>query len=329
MLNSCHHDRQVKRSIYYWKTIFKLSQDEKLFLKQNKITRIYLHCFDVIVDAPSNTSRPDGILTFADLIPDSTEYVPVVYITNDVLKQTDENKIEELSFRILKLCDLIFDSKKIKYAELQIDCDWTDSTHKNYFRLLQSIKNKINAKGQQLSVTIRLHQVKYKNKTGVPPADQGMLMFYNMGDLRNTQTSNTIYDSLTASKYISSISGYPLPLDVALPIFTWGVQLKDSRAVKLLNNVCQKDIIASGLFKEIKPGYFGAEKGFFFRGTYFQSGDLLRMEEINPALSLNAAKQLSPKIKSTTFHVALYHLDESNTSRYETKDINSLYHSFE
>ncbi len=74
-----------------------------------------------------------------------------------------------------------------------------------------------------LSATIRLHQVKYFETTGVPPVKSGMLMFYNTGDLENPSEENSILNIETAELYLSGLEDYPMQLDIVLPLFSWAV----------------------------------------------------------------------------------------------------------
>ena len=82
----------------------------------------------------------------------------------------------------------------------------------------------------QLSATIRLHQVKYREETGVPPVDYGVLMYYNMGHI-SAMGANSIYDRSTALRYLGKLREYPLPLDIALPMFAWGVHSADGQVL--------------------------------------------------------------------------------------------------
>ena len=91
----------------------------------------------------------------------------------------------------------------LKFKELQIDCDWTESTRDKYFHLLSTLRNELERNKQIISATIRLHQVKYAAITGIPPVHRGMLMYYNMGKI-NATDNNSVYDKKIAEKYISS-----------------------------------------------------------------------------------------------------------------------------
>lgn len=76
---------QQTKAVYYWKTAFKLSEQEKDFLQKEKIGRICLHMFDVTVneyEAVTNTS-----VSFGTTVPSYIEIVPTVFITVDALSR--------------------------------------------------------------------------------------------------------------------------------------------------------------------------------------------------------------------------------------------------
>lgn len=76
---------QQTNAVYYWKTAFKLSEQEKDFLQKEKIGRICLHMFDVTVneyEAVTNTS-----VSFGTTVPSYIEIVPTVFITVDALSR--------------------------------------------------------------------------------------------------------------------------------------------------------------------------------------------------------------------------------------------------
>lgn len=111
-------------------------------------------------------------------------------------------------------------------------------TKNNYFLLLKELKNNLN---KNISSTIRLHQIKYFNKTGVPPVDYGVLMYYNMSSLGDFNTKNYILDNNEAKKYHYNFENYPLKLKLALPLYSQAVQFRDKKAINLFENVEQID----------------------------------------------------------------------------------------
>jgi len=68
-----------------------------------------------------------------------------------------------------------------------------------------------------VTATIRLHQIKFKDKTGIPPVDQGVLMAYNIGELKNNK-QNSILEANIVKQYINKNTEYPLKLKLALDI---------------------------------------------------------------------------------------------------------------
>jgi hypothetical protein len=156
---------------------------------------------------------PVGTLAFEDKIPMEIELIPVVYIENDCLKNP-----EELAEKIVKRVWEMGATNDLTFKELQIDCDWTSGTQSAYFSLLTAVKKELQAHGNcKLSVTVRLHQLNMK----VPPADYGVLMCYNTGNLRNYDTKQPILDIKDVQPYVKYLGKYKLPLCAAYPIFGW------------------------------------------------------------------------------------------------------------
>ena len=98
--------------------------------------------------------------------------------------------------------------------EIQIDCDYTINSLPTYYQFLKEVKE---AWGQQLSTTIRLHQLSMK----APPVDYGVLMLYNTGDPRKWTERNPILDIRDVSPFLKHLDDYPLPLAAAYPVFSW------------------------------------------------------------------------------------------------------------
>lgn len=95
-------------------------------------------------------------------------------------------------------------------TSLQIDCDWTPRTRSAYFRLLST--NKRERPELDLSVIVRLHQYRDREANGIPPADRGLLMCYNMPPVQQRQTRDAIYDEAILKGYLKA-PAYPIPLD--------------------------------------------------------------------------------------------------------------------
>lgn len=323
---ACNSNRP-QRGVYYWKTSFVLSPVERKFLDVNHINKIYLRFFDVDVSKADNALIPAGKLRFIEKPASKFHIVPVVYITNKAARQLDEKSTGDLALRILKQIHALATQGGIRYEEIQMDCDWTETSRANYFKLLTLIRERLKQEGKKLSVNIRLHQIKYRTITGVPPCDRGMLMFYNMGELSGGATQNSIYNRTDALKYIRWLKSYPLPLDVALPVFSWGIQIRNGQIISLLNNFPRELLDKNGNF-ELQRNVYLTTKSHFFKGYYFKEGDSTRFEEIRPTQCMDAASLLSEYLAPAKRTVNLFHLDSVNIHWYEKETIDSIYNRF-
>ena len=328
LLSACSSKQEVHRAFYYWKSDVRMLQKDSLLLSDLHTQRLYLHAFDVVWEKTLKQALPVAQVQFQTAIPSFLEVVPVVYITSETMSNIPSKELPTLAKNINDLLQLRLTQKGISWKELQLDCDWTEGNQRVFFTLIQELKNRL-GKDISISCTIRLHQVKYPEKTGIPPVDRGMLMYYNMGNLTEVGMRNSIYDPDIAARYVASVADYPLPLDVALPIFSWGVHRKNVNEISLINHLTLNDVRRSGLFREQATGLFMPMQGCFFRGDYFQESDELRVEEIDPELCKRAAEQVKPFLKTPEFTVALYHLDSVNTKRYGLSSFEAVYSVFD
>ncbi len=328
IVQACSSDREVHRAFYYWKTEFRFTNEDSALLSELKNDRLYLRMFDVGWDETKKQAVPIGKLSFQNSVPAFLEVVPVVYITNESINKIPAKEIPALAKNVFLLISQTLSLRRIHWKEIQLDCDWTDANKEVFFAFINELRKQAGT-SKQISCTIRLHQIKYPQKTGIPPVDRGMLMYYNMGSLKEPGMRNSIYDPDIAVRYVTYVEDYPLPLDVALPIFTWGVHKKPGDMISILNNLTLVDVRKSGLFREQAAGLFLPMQGCFFRGDYFQEGDELRVEEINPEICKRAAEQVNPYMKSSTFHVVFFHLDSANTARYGNQSFEDIYSVFD
>ncbi|MDN5097628.1 hypothetical protein O8C85_03715 [Aliarcobacter butzleri] len=238
-------------SFYSWENSFDIKDtNEKLYIK--------------VLDIAFST-KLEPIKTNLKTIP--KDFIPVIYITNETMKNVDYSLINNEILLILK--DLNFD-------EVQIDCDWSDSSQSNYFNLLSDLKTKLN---KTISATIRLHQIKYYMRTGVPPIDYGVLMYYNMSNIGDFDTKNSILDNEIAKKYHYNFDTYPLKLKLALPLYSQAIQFRQNKALSIFEGVKKKDFDSN--FQEISQNKFKVLNSFYFKGRYVYKNDIFRFEDVN------------------------------------------------
>jgi hypothetical protein len=311
-------ERDVHPSFYYWKTNFFLTEKEKTVLQKLSIKSLYAKFFDVEWNKAANAPRPIATINFKQTSPSNTIITPVVFITNETIAKSSAKQIIELASNVIKLLTSIVANNHLSISnEVQIDCDWTASTRGKYFQLLKGIKTHPFLKNKLLSATIRLHQLKFISVNGIPPVDKGLLMCYNMGNLKHPEVKNSIIELNELKKYTNNLNTYPLPLDIALPVFSWYVWFHGIEYRGLIHNFPDEEKQQKILF----------EKDTTINGYNFKKDDWLRYENSNAKEVIEAGKHLGKKLGSKTVNVILYHLDENNFDNYKEYELEDMFNS--
>jgi hypothetical protein len=318
----------ISPSFYVWKTSFHLSASERSLLASQEVDELFVRFFDVDWDGATQQPLPVANIHISDSTIRNFKVIPVVFITNKVFLNIMPDGIRELVQKMHQTIVAMANKHHLQISEIQIDCDWTEKSRTAYFQFLQLFNERIDHQNIPLSATIRLHQIKYFKRTGIPPVDRGMLMFYNMGNMNDTLGNNSIFNTRDASQYVSSINDYPLDLDVALPIFSWVVQSRQNRIVALMSNTYAHELAQLTGVTSTKPLYFRVDTPQFFRGEYFRKGDCLKVESVSPSLALEAADLLSHHLTKRSRRVVMFRLDSLTISQYEEKDIQAIMDCF-
>jgi len=324
LFTSCKNgeERKVQRSFYYWKTVFQLNDAEQAALNKLSVNQLYIKFFDVEWNNSTQTAEPVAKSIFQQAPPAQLTITPVVFITQEPLLKADTFALRQLAANINNLLSSLATNHQLKTSnEVQIDCDWTAKTKAAYFHLLRELKSQSFFQQKIISATIRLHQLKFISQNGVPPVEKGLLMCYNMGNLRHPQTKNSIIEEDELKKYINNLYTYPLPLDIALPIFDWYILFEANQY--------------KGVVRDFDPGEENRDKrridftaDTVISGYSFKAGQWLRHETSDPDVVRSCAERISKKLKSERVTVILYHLDQKNISKYNQNDLESFYNSF-
>lgn len=329
-LNSCQPKKQVHRAFYHWETQLSLSKAEQKTLHTLKISRLYAKFFDLDWD-----NKAGQLVPLAQIQIDTTglkniEIVPVIFITNRSWGHVEsEAQIKALVERVVKKIDALAQPLGTKsIPELQIDCDWNNSTRPVYFSFLEQLTQKLATRQCQLSTTIRLHQYKYPQRTGIPPVARGTLMLYNVGNLENWAESNSIFTDTAATAY-APFPRYALPLDVVLPAFSWGVLFREGEMIRLLNELRAEDLQGDARFKQLAHQRFRVQKSTYLNGHYLYAGDLLRIETCGHPELMAAARFAKRHLPGSGLHwVALYHLHHRLTKVFSNEELEKVFSVF-
>lgn len=283
LLGACsYEDTPPEQALYCWKTQVQFSAEEADFVKNNRIERLYIRYCDV--GLRDNAPVPIAPVDIDTLSLQGKTVIPVVYLKNEIfnpeLTEGNSTYISTLAHKLGDYIEQINRYYRLRVSEVQFDCDWSLSTKQAYFSMLEAFKKEY---PYQLSATIRLHQVKYREETGVPPVDYGVLMYYNMGRISATG-ANSIYDRSTALRYLGKLREYPLPLDIALPMFAWGVHSADGQVFHLVGGLTHAQAQAiSTLVRTDDPDIYKVAEQTYYKGRVWQAGDLIKIEEVSDA----------------------------------------------
>ncbi len=318
-----------ERSMYIWNSNTNFSEEDNNFFIKNNIKNIYIRFFDVDFDV-FNNEVPIAVQQFTGNISSEINIIPVVYIKNEVLKNIKtealNNFAKKLHHKIYKIYIDNFSSHEIN--EVQFDCDWSETTKEKYFILLNFLKTKFGA--TKISVTIRLHQIKYKKDTGIPPADKGVLMYYNMGDFKNETEINSILNNKIGRKYINESSDYPIDISLALPIYSWAVWFKwkfngeyyKKTFHKLLYSINSVNVDSLNFLQVEDKNMYQILCDTVYEGNYFRKGEKIKIEQII-LHELTKAKKISKKLVNN--EIILFSYSPDNSAFFNKDSLDKIY----
>ena len=300
MLAGCRRKEsaaQPRRSVYCWQTT--LSPNDSAvaaFIRQKHVTHIYLRYFDVVLT--NGTPMPNASVNVTGRVPKDVTVTPVVYITNDCMKAIGQNHTEAkaLAEKILQRVRQMTSTLQLgPINELQTDCDWTVTTRRTYFDFLSALRDLAHERHMLLSTTIRFHQLTQP----VPPADRGVLMAYNTGDVRDISNRYPILNIADVQPYLRYLATYQLPLSTAYPIFSWRVLFRGGHFVGIMHSDDDYPIL---------PG----DK------ILTRNADLRHIREAHQTIS-----ELRPDAHD---EIILYDLQNINIKRFQASDYEKIYH---
>lgn len=302
-LISCSDKNHHPYTFYYWKTRLSLDAGEKKALEKSSVPFLYTRFFDV--DKMDGKFRPLGIITKDSSFVTGKKIVPVVFITNRTFFRISPGDITWLAESVNRLIG----KKALEYRlpvhpEIQIDCDWTEGTRGDYFLFLKELRK---ISGKEITCTLRLHQVKDKTRTGIPPVSKVYLMCYSTSSPLENSGKNSILDISLLKNYLARIDEYPIRnIRIALPIYSWGIVTNHLGKHRLINALSRKDLENTS-FKRISETEAEVLKDGFYSGHYLNKGFRIKIEEISDGQLRDVTGFLERKVKH--FDIIYYQLD--------------------
>jgi hypothetical protein len=324
-------DPVVIPSAFRWKNSYWLEGGEEQAITRNGIQRVYHKLLDIDWN-PANGAHPvsfvrvpyqwrtyggdDGYWTH------KVELVPCIYITNTTFLKVSDAEVEELAHNLLR--KLRMECPPTIHG-VMLDCDWSAKTRERFFRLTRILNDSLDV---PLTATIRLHQYAQPFQTGVPPADRGMLMPYNVGQITAPGDGNSIFDLSVAEPYFTTSSPYPLPLDMGLPAFSWGVQFRSGKFMGIL----QDDQVRTAMnFSMLSGETDGTMQVTQENNTVLPElhlGDVVRMERMTPDLIAQVAQLARKAVNDDTMAVAYFEVGTGTFQRMDQAQVKLGYDAF-
>lgn len=338
-MGSCKKEVKVIRSFYFWKSNQRyFSNDEKTAVKDLSIQRLYVKFFEVEKDLslgnkPISKSRLSlGAVSYEKdslyyQALESLEVVPTVYIQNEVFKEISTSGIDSLAENVNFLIGKYYQKKYAqiphRLEEIQIDCDWTGSTRGNYFVFLEKIKMLSELK---VSCTLRLYPYKYPDKMGLPPVDKAMLMCYSLFNPLDRPNDNSIQDNAELKLYLKGANDYPIPLDVALPIFSWQLLYQNQQFKGVISDQIQN---ISDFTEKDDDLWHRVVKDTVVGDYYLRRGDMIKYESAQPAQLQETVTLLKESIDfNEEMAVSFFHLTFENLDSTQYEALANIYSSF-
>jgi len=230
-LTSCQQ-RTKTMSFYYWHPGFGLDSLQDTTLRRNGVRTLYIRYFDV--DWLPADSAPVSLFTtdYRNAAP-TGDVIPVISIRDRVFDRLTPATIPGFAAGIFSRVRSINASRRLQNREIQFDCDWSEKSQRNYFFFLQEY-HRISV--QAVSAAIRMNQLRYPDRAGIPPVDYGVLFYFNLQET-DTGDVQSLFERPVAHRFTPSLRSYPLTLDIALPLFGSGKSRDGEELFDIISDV--------------------------------------------------------------------------------------------
>jgi hypothetical protein len=307
-------DAAARPGVYYWKTTWDLTPARQAELRAAGARQLFVRCFDVDWNFNLEEAQPKGMLVLPDSLEldDSLTVTPVVYIVERVFRQAVD--AEDLAQRIGRTIEGMAAGHAALRAATrwQIDCDWTPTSRDRYFTFLRALQGQFPDK--TINVTVRLHQYREREKNGVPPVSEGLLMCYNMEPVGKVETQNAIYREDLLRGYLKA-PPYPLLLDVGLPVFAWGAAFRDAQFL----GIVPPPVTAPDFLEPAGMNRFLVLKDTMLGETFVRPGDDARYDGATEAELFTAAALL--RARPETRDLLLFDWRENMLKKWPVEEV--------
>jgi hypothetical protein len=143
---------------------------------------------------------------------------------------------------------------------------------------------------------------------------------------------NSIFHPDDALKYLDGAPGnYPLPLDLALPLFSWAQVFREGVLWKIIPGPLPfAEMRQSGKYLEQAPAeafdapLWEVQEGTFLGSHYLRPGDRLRVSELSPKLLFRIAEIAQKLDLADDATLAFFHLGAAEPEHFSAQVLDSV-----
>ena len=146
-----------------------------------------------------------------------------------------------------------------------------------------------------------------------------------MGTLSDLNESNSTLNNSIGKQYLG-FGKYPLPIDIALPNFTWSLVFRQGKFQFISKSFTSTSFQNNQQFKHDTLNKWWVKKDTIVNTTYFRQGDLIRFESCSTTHLINAVNLLLPELNQSNTNVIIYDLNSNIKNDYEK--INTVFNTF-
>lgn len=332
LICSCQSKLKTDNAIYYCMDHLILDNTQKKVIQETGAKKLYVKFFDVFWN-PVTQAPNAGAKMLIDkktkewLDSTNIEVIPVVFITNECLEKMYSGKYNALGERIYGLLNgqLTNYMMLTRIHEIQFNCDWTDSTRETYFNLINYLKMLPMVFDRKMSVSAAIYydQCKDPKRFGIPPVNRAMLMCF--GSMDSDPARNTVR---TFKDDLASLSKYPLPMDIALPLQSDVFVYRNGKLAGFPQNM-ESDYGKDSIVSKINMNHYKVNTDTVLNGTQVLKGDDIYGPPSDIEKTLSYEMTLKPKLSSNKATISVFWTDSSDARKYASSYLHTIFNGMQ
>ncbi|MFK7923618.1 MAG: hypothetical protein AB8H47_16795 [Bacteroidia bacterium] len=312
----------VKTVFYQWESQPDWNSSTQAYLDTLATEQLFLRFFDIEWDDSRKRIVPIGSLRANLSDWEGKEVVPVIYLSENVLPHLDESQIADLAELTIDRVRRIAEPLE-QINEIQIDSNWDQENKENYFAFLRQMQTLLGEKGPRLSVCVYPQHVLQRDSMGVPPVERARFMLMEIVDPVAVEQNASLFGA-TIREAASEADDYGIPLDVGLPIGSWGVVLRNEKAISILRHLPLNLLEDRDRFEVVNAYFYRVLADTYLDGTFLYENDMIRLEALSPDQLRESIKPLAPYLSHDSISVGFFHLEVNTSAEYPPKEIRKL-----